>query len=133
MKHFSYVLILMTALFFSFINIEKGKKYDIYSSSFENVLGTSLDMKFSAQNETVADEAENVAIKEIKRLNDLLSSYDPSSAFSKWTKSYNEEVTIPIELKEVLLSFEKWATLTQSYPHQRNPVAIELICKILHY
>ena len=28
MKHFSYVLILMTALFFSFINVEKEKKYD---------------------------------------------------------------------------------------------------------
>lgn len=98
---------------FAFKTTDYSTHYKIYTSSFENVLGTSLDMKFSALDEETADKAESAAINEIKRLNSLLSSYDENSAFSKWTKTINQQITIPEELKEVLQGFEKWSAITK--------------------
>lgn len=112
MKYFFQVGIasIITAIFCSFF--DKQNNYQIYTSSFENVLGTSLDMKFSAENEVAADIAESSAVNEIKRLNELLSSYDENSTFSKWAKTNHEELAIPTELKEVLQQFEHWTSIT---------------------
>ncbi len=112
MKYFFQVGLacILTAIFCSFL--VKRNSYQIYTSSFENVLGTSLDMKFSAANESAADIAELSAINEIKRLNNLLSSYDENSAFSKWAQTNNEELPIPTELKEVLQQFDHWTSIT---------------------
>lgn len=107
-----YFIFLFAIAMFSFAGFKNISSYKMYTSSFENVLGTSLDMKFSALNEESADMAEKTAIKEIKRLNNLLSSYDENSAFSKWAKTSHQSIEIPGELKEVLQQFEKWSSLT---------------------
>lgn len=112
MYRFKYVLVILSSVLLSFSVINKNRNYKIYTAAYENVLGTSLDMKFSALNEEIADMAEKTAINEIKRLNDLLSSYDENSAFSKWEKTSHQSVKIPKELHEVLQQFETWSSLT---------------------
>ena len=108
-KYFTFLFIVVV---FSFTGFKNASSYKIYTSSFENVLGTSLDMKFSALNEESADRAEETAIKEIKRLNAILSSYDNNSIFSKWVNTSHQSTSIPQELKEVLQNFENWSSLT---------------------
>jgi FAD:protein FMN transferase len=112
MKRHVIILSLVFIALFAFKSADHSTHYKIYTSSFENVLGTSLDMKFSALDEETADKAETAAINEIKRLNSLLSSYEENSAFSKWSKTIDQQIKIPEELKEVLQSFEKWSALT---------------------
>ena len=106
------LIFLFAISMFSFAGFKNISSYKIYTSSFENVMGTSLDMKFSALNEESADRAEETAIKEIKRLNAILSSYDNNSIFSKWLNTSHDSTSIPQELKEVLQNFENWSSLT---------------------
>ena len=75
----SFILLVIT----SFSNTEVPSS-SLYISSFENVLGTSFDLKVMATSERSADLAEEVALNEIDRLSSILSSYDAGSEFSKW-------------------------------------------------
>lgn len=83
-----------------------------YSSSFENVLGTSFDMRVMASSEKIADKAEEAALAEIDRLSAILSSYDPNSEFSRWQKTFAKDITVSRELLEVFSLFEKWKAAT---------------------
>jgi thiamine biosynthesis lipoprotein len=84
----------------------------LYTSSFENVLGTSFDLKVIASSESCADRAEQSALDEIDRLSSILSSYDPESEFSKWQQTHGEPVKISSELFEVLGLFDQWRVET---------------------
>lgn len=84
----------------------------LYVSSFENVLGTSFEMKVLSASESQADVAEDIALKEIDRLSSILSTYDPLSEFSQWQKSHGVAVKLSPELFEVLSLFEKWGKAT---------------------
>ncbi len=84
----------------------------LFVSSFENVLGTSFELKVMSLSESQADEAENIALKEIDRLSAILSTYDPSSEFSQWQKTHGVAVKLSPELFEVLSLFEKWGKTT---------------------
>ncbi len=83
-----------------------------YSSSFENVLGTSFDMRVKAVSEDEADKAESAALAEIDRLSAILSSYDPNSEFSRWQSTQSTPVAVSKELQEVFLLFEQWKSAT---------------------
>lgn len=105
-------------LFFTFILIlfasfHPLSSYKIYTSSYENVLGTSLDMKFSALDEEKADIAEATAINEIERLNRILSSYNENSEFTRWARTNNQAFLISQELSEVLQTFDFWTSITK--------------------
>lgn len=80
----------------------------VYISSFENVLGTSFDLKVWTSDEERADLAERTALLEIDRLNAILSSYDQQSEFSRWMKTRNEDIKISKELFHVLRLFDQW-------------------------
>jgi thiamine biosynthesis lipoprotein len=79
-----------------------------FVSHFENVLGTSMEIKVSAANEKVATIAEAAALNEISRLNAILSAWDPNSEFSRWTKTNHQAIKISKELFEVLSLFDNW-------------------------
>ena len=83
-----------------------------FVSNYENVLGTSLELKFKAANQTDADLAEERALNEIDRLDHILSAYKADSEFSKWMKSGNSAVKISPELFEVLQQFENYKSVT---------------------
>jgi FAD:protein FMN transferase len=83
-----------------------------YTFGHENVLGTSLDLNVTAVDPGVARKAERIALAEIDRLNNILSSYQPGSEFSQWQRTRGVDVNISPELFEVLSLFDKWKTRT---------------------
>ncbi len=106
----SFLLLLLTV--FSSATPKPGKKAKIFVSDYENVLGTSMEIKIITDNEQLAGKAENAALTEIDRLNKILSGYDASSEFSQWMKTANVPVHISAELFEVLSLFEQWRIKT---------------------
>jgi FAD:protein FMN transferase len=86
-----------------------GKLYDFH---YENVLGTSLEIKVLASSADQSEKAEQAVLKEIDREEQLLSSWDPDSEFSCWFRTMNEPVRVSPELYEVLALFDKWRGMT---------------------
>lgn len=89
----------------------KNKKAPrLFVSHFENVLGTSLEIKIRSVSEKQAGIAEAAAMKEIDRVSRIVSAYDVNSEFSRWMRSANEAKNISPELFEVLNLFDQWRT-----------------------
>ena len=84
----------------------------LLTSHFDNVLGTSLDLKIIATSEVSASAAETKILAEINRLNEILSAHG-SSEFSNWLSTRGESVEISSELREVLQHFEEWNAKTE--------------------
>jgi thiamine biosynthesis lipoprotein len=84
----------------------KGSK--LFVSHFENVLGTSMELKVLAGSAKEASMAEAAATKEIARLQNILSAYDVHSEFSAWLRTSHEAVRVSPELFEVLGLFDRW-------------------------
>jgi len=89
--------------------LNTGKTY-VYD--YENVLGTSLQIKISAANQVVADQAEAKALNEIDRLDHILSGYNTQSEFSRWMNGSQKATVISPELFQVLDLFDKWRKRT---------------------
>ncbi len=96
----------------------------IYSSNYENVLGTSFELKVEATSEKLSEKAEKIALAEIDRLNKILSSYDKLSEVSLWQQTHNIDVPISKELFEVLALFDEWTTRTNGALNASAAVAI---------
>lgn len=106
---------LVTAsLLFIFCNVNahgfpKTKKViHWYVSQYENVLGTSMELKISATSEKEAATAEDAALREIERMGKILSAYDAGSEFSQWLKTSQQPMHVSSELFEVLNLFDQW-------------------------
>ncbi len=84
----------------------------LYTEHYENVLGTSFDMKIVAATEAQADDAEAAALAEIDREAKILSSWDANSEFSRWFGTQGQPVRVSPELFEVLSLFDKWRERT---------------------
>src|ERR1700722_8579461 len=82
------------------------------TAHFENVLGTSMEIKLIAASDAAEDRAEAAALAEIKRLNSVLSGYDPTSEFSRWAETRNQATRVSAELMEVLKLWDSWCTRT---------------------
>lgn len=90
------------------------KKASLYVSHYENVLGTSLELKFTSISELEAEKAEEAALAEIDRLSAIFSAYNPNSEFSKWMKQdLNKPVKVSGELFEMLDLFANWKIRTK--------------------
>ena len=84
----------------------------VYVTHYENVLGTSLELKVLARSSTDAEQAETAVIAEIRREADILSAYDPASEFSRWARSTGVAMPVSPELFDVLRLFDTWRTRT---------------------
>lgn len=84
----------------------------VYRFGYENVLGTSLDLKIVAASEAAAEKAQQAALDEIDRRAKILSGYDPSSEFSQWMRTKDRAVAVSPELFEVLDLFDQWRNRT---------------------
>ncbi len=84
----------------------------LYVSNYENVLGTSLQLKILASSEAQAKQGEDLALAEIDREAKILSSWDVDSDFSRWFRTRNEPVRVAPELFEVLSLFDHWRDAT---------------------
>ena len=80
-----------------------GRTSPIYQH--ENVLGTSLEMRFDS---SAPAQAEAAALAEIDRLANILSSYNASSEFNRWTRTRHDPVPVSPELMEVLGLYDEW-------------------------
>ena len=74
----------------------------------EGVLGTSLELRFSANSAASASAAEAAALAEIDRLGKILSGYDATSEFRQWLATHGEPRRVSPELFEVLALFDTW-------------------------
>ncbi len=83
-----------------------------YVFQYENVLGTSLEIKVVASTAAQSEKAEGAVLAEIERESHLLSSWDPDSEFSNWFRTMGQPVRVSPELFEVLSLFDKWRALT---------------------
>ncbi|MDP4263505.1 MAG: DUF2271 domain-containing protein [Bacteroidota bacterium] len=87
----------------------KSKKSPhLYISHFENVLGTSMELKILAISRQDASTAETAVMHEISRIAKILSAYDPNSEFSRWFSTSQQAVHVSPELFEVLNLFDQW-------------------------
>src|SRR5476651_1613715 len=69
-----------------------------YVSAYDNVLGTSLELKVSAPSPELAAVAEDAAMNEIDRLNKILSGYNAKSEFSLWLHGDKKVTKVSPEL-----------------------------------
>ena len=76
----------------------------------EDVLGTSMELRLAADSDEHARRAEERVLREIDRLSDIFSSYDPDSEFSRWLAGPGVPVRIAPELFEVLQLCDRWRT-----------------------
>jgi FAD:protein FMN transferase len=122
LPHYTAVTVVV---FFSLICglIEKAQAEE-FSFYHENVLGSSMELVITALSENDAHLAEEAALKEIDRLNAILSSYDPESSLSKFLQApVNTDRYLPGELIELLVASGWWNIKTGG---AFNPVAEEL-------
>ena len=89
-----------------------GRGSRLFVSHYENVLGTSMELKVLAPSEREASLSEKAALKEIARLGRILSGYDTASEFSHWLHTSGQPVKVSPELFEVLSLFDEWRTRT---------------------
>jgi thiamine biosynthesis lipoprotein len=85
----------------------------IYTFNYENVLGTSLEVKVGAGSIEQAERADAAARREIDRQAKILSAWDRDSEFSRWVRTSGRPVRISHELFEVLGLFDQWRDRTQ--------------------
>ena len=67
-----------------------------------------MEIKLSAGSPAAADTAEAAALSEIKRLDHILSGYDRTSEFSRWSRTQGEPTPVSPELMEVLNLWDVW-------------------------
>jgi thiamine biosynthesis lipoprotein ApbE len=89
-----------------------GDRDRLYRFNYENVLGTSLELKFVAGSEARARRAEAAAIGEIDREAKILSSWDSNSEFNRWFRARGVAVRVSPELFEVLGMYDNWRERT---------------------
>jgi len=80
----------------------------MHVAHYENVLGTSLEIKTAVATDRQAAMAEETVLKEVERLSKILSGYDNNSEFSQWMKTSHQAVHISKELFTVLSLFDQW-------------------------
>ena len=94
----------------SFPGLQDRERPFVYH--YENVLGTSLELKVQAATPAAAEAAETAALAEIDREAKVLSGYDPTSEFSRWMKTRNQAVPVSAALYRVLSGFDRYRALT---------------------
>ena len=60
------------------------------TAHYENVLGTSMEIKLIAASDSAEERAEAAALAELERSNSVLSGYDSTSEFSRWARTRNQ-------------------------------------------
>jgi thiamine biosynthesis lipoprotein ApbE len=83
-----------------------------YEFYHENVMGTSLELRVRAVDETAARRAEDLVLRRIDRLSTIFSGYDPASEFSRWQSGVLGASRVSPELFEVLQASEVWQSRT---------------------
>ena len=84
----------------------------LFRFNYENVLGTSLELKIAARTAADADRADAAARQEIEREAKILSVWDSQSEFSRWDAVVGQPAKVSPELFETLALFDDWRRRT---------------------
>jgi len=79
-----------------------------FVSRYENVLGTSLEIKVVASTAAQSEQAESAVLAEIDRESHILSSWESNSEFSRWFLTRDQPIKVSPELFEVFTLFDQW-------------------------
>jgi thiamine biosynthesis lipoprotein ApbE len=79
---------------------------------YENVMGTSLELRVRADAPAGARWAEERVLREIDRLTDIFSGYESASELSRWQASSRGPVKLSPELIELLGECDRWRALS---------------------
>ncbi|MBX3740634.1 MAG: DUF2271 domain-containing protein [Akkermansiaceae bacterium] len=85
---------------------------ETFSFHHENVLGTSLDLRVSADSEATARQAEASVLAEIDRLTTVLNTWSKNSEISRWQTS-GKPTVVSADLAAVLSACDRWARDSQ--------------------
>lgn len=96
-----------------------------FQSHYENVLGTSFDLKVFTTSEIKADIATDIALNEIDRLSAISSSYDPNSELSLWLKTQQTPIKLSKDLYTLFELFDSWKQKTKGALNPSIALAIE--------
>src|SRR4051794_17034881 len=66
----------------------------VHTSHYENILGTSLELKLIGGSDADAARAEAAVLAEIDRLDAILSTWNPNSEVSRWART--SHVAVPV-------------------------------------
>jgi thiamine biosynthesis lipoprotein ApbE len=83
----------------------------VLAAHFEQVLGTSLDLKIVASSFELAEKAEAKVLAEFGRLQSILGSGE-SNEFGQWVKTQGEAIQVSPEISAVLGLFDTWQANT---------------------
>lgn len=83
-----------------------------YQFHYENVMGTSMEGTIIASSQEAADRAEAAVLASIDHDAKLLSGYDATSEFRRWTQTSGQPVPVSSELLEVLGLYDTWRART---------------------
>jgi len=84
----------------------------VLAAHFENILGTSLDVKILANSFELAEKAEAKVLAEFRRLQTILGSGE-NHEFGQWARSNGDAISVSSELHTVLSLFETWSQATK--------------------
>ena len=84
----------------------------VLAAHFENILGTSLDVKILANSFELAEKAEAKVLAEFGRLQSILGS-GSDHEFGQWSRSQAEAILVSSELHTVLGLFDTWSEATK--------------------
>jgi hypothetical protein len=84
----------------------------VFVRAYEGVMGTSLEVKILATSEAAASRAESAVLEEIDREAGILSGYDATSEFRRWTASIGTPRQVSPELFDALARFDHWRERT---------------------
>lgn len=89
----------------------------VWQFCYENVLGTSLEIRVQTGSEAEANAAEQRALAEIDRLEAIFSSFNPVSEFCRWQTAQEEPKRLSPELVTVLRACEDWQVRSRGAFH----------------
>src|SRR6185312_10813276 len=96
----------------------------IHTFNYDNVLGTSLQVRVAAPSAGQARTAANAVLAEISRQAKILSTWDPRSEVSRWQRTNGEPVPVSPDLFRVLALYDDWRARTNGAV---NPSAQSII------
>ena len=94
------------------VALTRRDRASTFSYHYDNILGTSLDVTLRASSERAALVADEAIRTQIDRDAKILSSYDPSSEFSRWFQTVNASTPVSPELFTILGLFDQWRDRT---------------------
>jgi len=95
-------------------------------SNFEQVLGTSLEMKIKSSSREAAEMAESSIIAYIQSLENTLGATKPGQGLYEYNQSPIQSIEVPVELKEVMQLFESWKLNTNNAINPNTNILTEL-------